>query len=201
MSRTTSETGNDRSIKDQASEKVQDVASVAQEKAGELTTKGKSQLAQNLDRRTTDVGSQTRSAAQSLRQSTDQLREQGNTTAADVASRAADAIERVGSYLEQKGGDDILRDVENFARRRPWAIAGLAMVGGIAIARFLKASSETRYSSYGGVNGGSRAYGGGYVGTGYGTPYPAQYDDGMAPLSRDPSAAAPVGGVVVDPEP
>ena len=41
-----------------------------------------------------------------------------------------------------------MRDVEDFARRRPWMLAGLGMLGGVAAARFVKASSEQRYSDY-----------------------------------------------------
>jgi hypothetical protein len=38
-----------------------------------------------------------------------------------------------------------LRDVEEFARRRPWLVAGIGVVAGLAGSRFLKASSERRY--------------------------------------------------------
>jgi hypothetical protein len=45
-----------------------------------------------------------------------------------------------------------MRDVEGFARRRPWMLAGLGLLGGVAAARFVKASSEKRYGAYGGSN-------------------------------------------------
>ena len=183
MSSTSTPSREDQGVVEQASTKVQDVASTAQEKAGELTSKGRSRLSEQLDQRTTDAGSQARSVAQALRGSTDRLREDGNTQAADVANRAADQIERVGSYFEQKSGDEILRDVENFARRRPWMVAGATLLVGIAASRFLKASSEKRYSgstgwtgyrspgsygAYGEYDGGRelpQVTGGGYVGT------------------------------------
>ena len=60
---------------------------------------------------------------------------------------AADRIERFGGYLEQTSGDELLRDVEDFARRRPWMVAGIGLVVGLAASRFLKASSERRYDS------------------------------------------------------
>ena len=199
MSSTTAAGSEQQGVVDQASAKVQDVASTAQEKAGELTSKGRSRLSEQLDERTTDAGTQARSVAHALRRSTDQLQEQGNMNAANVANKAADQIDRVGSYLEAKSGDEMLRDIESFARRRPWLIAGLSVLGGIAASRFLKASSEKRYPgtagyrSYGGYGDGSRgAYeghdgsrelpqvtGAGYVGTSaYGTP---AADDPLAP--------------------
>ena len=64
-----------------------------------------------------------------------------------VAEGAADRFERLGGYLEQTSGDELLRDVEDFARRRPWMVAGMGLVAGIAASRFLKASSERRYGS------------------------------------------------------
>jgi hypothetical protein len=58
---------------------------------------------------------------------------------------AADRVERLGGYLEQRRGGEIMHDVENFARRRPWLIAGVGVLVGVAAARFVKASSEQRY--------------------------------------------------------
>ena len=60
---------------------------------------------------------------------------------------AAERIERLGGYLEQRSGDELLRDVEDFARRRPWMVAGAGLMVGLAASRFLKASSERRYDS------------------------------------------------------
>ena len=69
--------------------------------------------------------------AQALRQSGEKLRSQGEAQqAADVAEGAADRIERLGGYLEQTKRDALLRDVEDFARRRPWMIAGIGMLAG-----------------------------------------------------------------------
>jgi hypothetical protein len=73
------------------------------------------------------------------------LSNEGNAKAAALTGQAADRIDRLGSYLEQKRGDELMRDVETFARSRPWMLAGLGMLAGVAAARFMKASSEQRY--------------------------------------------------------
>jgi ElaB/YqjD/DUF883 family membrane-anchored ribosome-binding protein len=130
----------------QAAERVQDAASAAQDRAADLKETGTSRLSEQLDQRTTQVGSQARTLAQSLRKSGDDLRQEGNTGAAGAAERAAERVERLGGYLEEKRGDEIVHDVEAFARRRPWALAGLGLVAGMAVARFVKASSEKRYA-------------------------------------------------------
>ena len=62
--------------------------------------------------------------------------------------KTADRIEQLGRYLEQKRGDEVMRDIETFARRRPWMLAGVGMLAGMAAARFMKASSEERHGDY-----------------------------------------------------
>jgi ElaB/YqjD/DUF883 family membrane-anchored ribosome-binding protein len=145
MANTASETGREGFV-GQATSQVQDAASSAQEKAVELKEHGRGKLRQTLDRRTNESGAQARKVAQALRRSGEQLRNEGDgQQAAGIAEGAADRIERLGSYLEQTSGDAVLRDVEQFARRRPWMVAGIGLAAGLAASRFLKASSERRY--------------------------------------------------------
>ena len=102
--------------------------------------------------------------AQALRRSGEQLANEGNgQQAAGLADGAADRIERLGSYLERTSGDELVRDLEDFARRRPWMVAGLGLVAGLAASRFLKASSERRYGASGQTGGGSTQYGDGVL--------------------------------------
>jgi hypothetical protein len=136
----------------QASSKMQEATSVAQEKGSELREQGSVRLREQFDQRSTEVGSQVRSVAEALRRSGNDLGGHGNGSAAQLTGQAADRLERFGVYLEQKSGDDFMRDVEGFARRRPWMLAGLGLLGGVAAARFVKASSEERYSAYRGSN-------------------------------------------------
>lgn len=146
MSSTTGETG-PQGLVDQASSTAGQVASSAQEKASELKEQGKSRLAGQLDERTTNVGAQARSFSGAIRRSSDDLRRDGNDAAASAAEQVAARMERLGSYLEEKNGEELLRDVEEFARNRPWLVAGAAALVGVAASRFLKASSERRYGT------------------------------------------------------
>jgi ElaB/YqjD/DUF883 family membrane-anchored ribosome-binding protein len=148
MTQATNQAAGQQGLADQASEKVQDATAVAQEKAAELREQGSARLREQFDQRSTQAGSQVRSLADALRRSGNDLQNEGNTSGARVAGQAADRVERLGSYLEQKSGDELMRDIETFARRRPWLLAGLGMLAGVAAARFVKASSEERYGDY-----------------------------------------------------
>lgn len=134
-------------LAEQASVQVQEAASAAQEKASELREEGSARLRDQVDQRSTQAGSQVRSLAEALRKSGNELRTEGNSNAAQLTSQAADRLERFGSYLEEMRGDEVMRDLESFARRRPWMLAGLGLLAGAAAARFMKASSEQRYDN------------------------------------------------------
>jgi ElaB/YqjD/DUF883 family membrane-anchored ribosome-binding protein len=147
MTNTASETGRE-GLAGQAASQVEGAAASAQQKADELKQQGRSKLGETLDQRTTQAGGQARQMAQALRRTGEQLREQGEGhQVAGVTVGAAERIERLGGYLEQRSGDELMRDVEDFARRRPWIVAGAGLMIGLAASRFLKASSERRYDS------------------------------------------------------
>ena len=182
MANTATETGREGLV-GQATSHAQDAASTAQEKAGELKEQGWSKLGETLDQRTNEAGGQARMMAQALRQSGEQMREQGEgSQAVAVTEGAADRIERLGGYLEQTSGDALLRDVEDFARRRPWMVAGIGLAVGLAASRFLKASSERRYASVPPA-GSTSAYGSK-------TPEPSAGVYAAEPISRDTHGAS-----------
>lgn len=149
MSTTTQDSGQEGLV-DQAKSELGDMASDVQGKAVELKDQGRGKLGETLDRRTTEVGEQARQAAQVLRQSSSQLASEGQRNSEQVVhltDMAAQQVERLGGYLERAGGEELLRDAEDFARRRPWMVAGFGLLAGLAASRFLKASSERRYGS------------------------------------------------------
>jgi hypothetical protein len=122
-------------------EKVQGVAERAQEAAGEAQVK----LRDQVDQRSTQVGEQVAASASALRSGADELYRQGNHSAGDAAQRAAAQAERLGSYLQTADANRLLADLEDIARRNPWAVVVGGVLAGGAAARFLKASSSRRY--------------------------------------------------------
>jgi ElaB/YqjD/DUF883 family membrane-anchored ribosome-binding protein len=199
----TTDASAEQGLTDQASAKVQDAASAAQEKASELREQGSARLRDQFDQRSNRAGSQVRSLAEALHRSGNDLSSEGNARGARLAEQAADRIDRFGGYLEQKSGDELMRDIETFARRRPWILAGLGLLAGVAAARFVKASSEQRYGDYRrttgqqwptrqGLVGTSGAYGRGELGGGgYGADARVVDSDVPSALSDDPLARDP----------
>jgi hypothetical protein len=126
-------------------DKVQDVAGEAQDKAREAAGEVQKNLQQQVDQRTKQAGEQLSGTADDLRSVGEELRKQGKDGPAKIADRAAEQAEKVGSYLSDTGPDQMLHDVEDFGRRRPWALLAGGLAAGAVAARFLKASSRSRY--------------------------------------------------------
>jgi ElaB/YqjD/DUF883 family membrane-anchored ribosome-binding protein len=200
MTQATDEAGRQEGVTDQASEKAHEVASVAQEKASELREQGSARLRDQFDQRSTQAGTQVRSLAEALRRSRSEFDQEGNAGAARLTGQAADRVDRLGRYLEEKSGDEFMRDIESFVRRRPWMVAAAGMFAGLASARFVKASSERRYGSDRGTDGhwpsaagagtsgyvaNDRRLGSGVSGGPDSDPAAASTDE---PLARDPYA-------------
>ena len=123
---------------EQAKEKVQETA---QQAAGQA----RGQIRKQVDERSTQAGEQVSSTASDVRSVAEQLREQGKDQPAKLAEQAADRVERLGSYLKDADGEAILRDVEDFGRKQPWAVIAGGVALGLVASRFLKASSTRRY--------------------------------------------------------
>jgi ElaB/YqjD/DUF883 family membrane-anchored ribosome-binding protein len=128
-------------------EKAREVAGQAQDKAREAAGQVRGRASQEVDRRSTQAGEQVSSNAGDARSVAEELRKQGKDTPARYVDQAADRAERLGGYLQESDGDRILRDVEDFARRNPWAVAAGGLVLGFAASRMLKASSGARHRS------------------------------------------------------
>jgi hypothetical protein len=129
----------------QAKEQVKQQAGQVKEQAQKAGGQAKDKLREQVDQRSTQAGERVGATAHDVRSVAEELRRQGKDQPAKLAEQAADRVERVGGYLKESDADRILRDVEDFGRSKPWAIALGGLVLGFAASRFLKASSAQRY--------------------------------------------------------
>jgi len=138
MTNVTAERNQQQSATEQVKERVQDVAEQAKGQTRE-------QLRTQINQRSTQAGEQVSSTAAAMRKASEHLRVEGKDSVAKVVDGVAERSERLGSYLSRADGDQILRDVEDLARKQPWLfVSGSAVVGFLA-SRFMKASSSNRY--------------------------------------------------------
>lgn len=132
-----------------AREKGAELVSAAQEhvgaKAEEMRGEAAFQLREQVEQRSTQVGEQVQSLGNALRSGVEQLRSEGQGGTAEVVDKVARRADDLGGYLESANADQILGDIESFARRRPWLTAGAAALAGFVASRLVKASSQRRY--------------------------------------------------------
>ena len=125
---------------------VANISQQAQQQAQKVSDQAQGAIRQQVDTRSTQAGEQMASVGQSMRDMSDQLRVQGNDLPAQLVDQAAGMTERLATYLRESDADQILSDVERFAREQPWAVAAAGILAGLAASRFIKASSRRRYA-------------------------------------------------------
>jgi len=76
--------------------------------------------------------------ADSLRQTGETLTEHDQKLAGEYAQKAAVRVEHAADYLRERNVDEVVRDVQDFARREPALVLGGAFALGFLAARFLK---------------------------------------------------------------
>jgi hypothetical protein len=131
-------------VKEQMREKK---AQVVQEKAQGAAQQARSRFRDQVDQRSTQAGERIAGTASDVRSIAEELHNQGKDGPATLAEQVASQADRVGDYLKGASGERILRDVEDYARRQPWAVAAGGLMLGFAASRFLKASSSRRYQA------------------------------------------------------
>jgi hypothetical protein len=135
------------STSEQVKEQVREQAQVAQERARGAAGQTRSRLRDQVDQRSTRAGERLSGTAADVRSVAEELRRQGKDTPARLAEQTAGQTDRVADYLKGASGERLLRDIEDFARRQPWAVAAGGLMLGFTASRFLKASSSRRYQA------------------------------------------------------
>lgn len=139
---------------DRAKEAAGDAKEQVKDQAQQAAGQARGRVRDEADRRSTQVGERVQSQAGDLRSVGEQLREQGKEGPAKVADQVAERAERVGGYLQRSDGDTLLEDLEELARKNPWAVVAGGVVLGVAASRLLKASSRDRYDQRSSTSGG-----------------------------------------------
>lgn len=157
--------------------KAQDVAEQTQQKAGEVVEQAKQQATSQLTSQKDRVVDSLGTVADALRQTGKHLHENEQHGLEQYANKAADRVEQFSGQLRGKDVQEIVRDVERYARQQPALFLGGAFVLGLLGARFLKSTAQREND---GGSGDYRAYPyGGYRPGYYSGAYGGEYGSGM----------------------
>ena len=129
--------------KEETKQAIEQPAEKAKEEVKASTQQAKGKIQEQVSSASTTASEQMKVTAEGLRSLSKDLREKDQSTPAGWIEQAADKAEQLGSYLEEADAKRLMRDLEDFGRRNPGALALGGLAAGFAIARFVKASSPS----------------------------------------------------------
>jgi hypothetical protein len=133
-------------LMEQAKQKTQEVVHITQQKAGEAMGQAGEQIKSRLEETKSSAADNLSGMADAIRSSSQHIRERPDAApvaqkVAGFADSAAEAVQHVSQYLREKNVDEVVTEVEGFARRQPAVFLGSAVALGFLAARFLKSSN------------------------------------------------------------
>ncbi|MER8010239.1 hypothetical protein [Streptomyces sp. NPDC094149] len=143
---------------DQAKQAAGQIKETVAEQGKAVVGEARHQAGRALDdlrsRTVAEAEEQARRAAGVLRQWSDDIggladHAPGDSPARSLAAQISDSGHRAAGYLEKQGVDGVLTDLRHFARRRPGAFLGGALLAGLAVGRLAKVAGKAGQSSSG----------------------------------------------------
>jgi len=133
-----------QSLTEGAREQVSNLAEQAKDQAARYAEEQKQVVTQHLD-----------DFAQAIREASDTLSQRDQTMASHVVRQAASGLESLSRSVAGANVQDMVGSVRKFGRANPLAFLGGAVLVGLAIGRFARASGQPEYGNqYGNQNGG-----------------------------------------------
>ncbi len=127
-------------------EKMSETTAAAKEQAKRAASQVSEQAKHTVDSRMSDVGHEIGSVADAVRQTSAEMGGESETLS-KYGDRLAEQLEGISSYLNEKGVEDVLTDLQDFARSKPVVFLGGAFMLGIMAGRFIRSSGD-RYNEY-----------------------------------------------------
>ena len=116
---------------------AQQVADTARQTVSKATETAK----QQADNQRQKVSGGLDRVAQTLHETGDNLRQNQQGMLGEYIEKAATKVEQASGYLNERSVDQIISDVESYARREPAILLGVAVGIGFLAARLIKAST------------------------------------------------------------
>ncbi|WP_205650644.1 hypothetical protein [Actinoplanes solisilvae] len=126
-------------VKDTAKEQAVRVGQEAKSQAGNLVSDVRGRVSDQARTQNDRLVSQIRDTADQL----DEMRgDRGDSPAAAVVTRVAEGGRQIADYLDRNGPEGVLREVQDFARRRPGAFLATALAAGFVVGRLGKSVAK-----------------------------------------------------------
>lgn len=161
--------------------------------AGEMMDQARDQIKSSVITQKDKAADSLGSITEALHVMADSMQRQQHPMLGQCSTSAAEMIDGVTGYLRSRDVDEIVHDVEGYARRNPAVFLGTAFALGFMAARFLKSSGPTSYAGTGGGslgNPGTRDYSYGAM-SGRSDLAPADYGTGYSTLGTQGSINSP----------
>jgi hypothetical protein len=114
----------------------------------EVLGKAKDAGQQQLESGKQAAVSQAEKVATVIEEASSQLRQSDMQTLADYASEIGTTIKSFSENLRNRSVDEIVRDIQDIARRNPTAFLLGSVAVGVAVSRFFKASAQRQHGTY-----------------------------------------------------
>lgn len=154
------DTDNVNTVTEQVKSGAQQAAQQAQDTAGQVASQAQQQATSLMESQKGRASGTLSDTAKALQQTGQQLQGQGQSPAGQYIERAGQQVDRLAQYLDTHDVNQIVGEVERFARREPAVFLGGAFIIGFMASRFLKSSPPP--APYTGGTYGGQHYGGQY---------------------------------------
>lgn len=134
----------DRTSTNEGSQGSQGVAQQGQQKASEAAEQGRQKAEGQIAVQKERAADQLEGVSRALRHTGGQLREQDQASFGNYAEQAAGQTDRLSRFLHDKEAEQLVGEVEDFARNKPAVFLGGAFALGALAARFVKSSAGQR---------------------------------------------------------
>jgi gas vesicle protein len=132
-------------VANSSAEKVKDQASqfidTAKERASDMASQAADRLKETVDGQKNAGAQYVSGIAEAMRRAAREL-DNDLPIAGTYMRKAASQVEGVSESVRNGDFNDLLRNAQDFARRQPTAILGLAVLAGFGAVRFLKSSAQ-----------------------------------------------------------
>jgi len=128
------------------SETAQQTVQEGRRMAGDMMDQARDQIKSSVITQKDRAAESLDSITSALLTMADTMNEQQHPMLGQCTSSAAELVDGVTGYLKARDVDEIIHDVEGYARRNPAVFLGTAFALGFMAARFLKSSSGATYA-------------------------------------------------------